>query len=609
MSNPPAPPPAETPRGTASDLFELPDAEDPASKVPPEANLGERALPKRSWREEIQDVDWQVVRSLLGREAMLTLRSRAWARLLAWFTFGTSLLALLPILYRMAPGHWHRPTNQAWFGIWALGTGLALLSAVSGWTRRRIARELRAGALEEILLTGSGPADILLGKSIATAWMAGLLVLVAVPPGILAAAIGGRDLSTLLRVSVTLVCCAYLGLCVGLEASFRRPGSRSTFGRMWNWYYVLLFVGNLGRIANWSVLSLPRQWIVRYNPISTLFAATGLRPERWPLGLLLFGLLLVVLTLINFRLLRSEWSQAVDRAASGTWFRRLFRPARTRPSVSELPESAVAVAPGQVAQHGSSGPPPKVVPADPTLMLDYGRNPLIAFERQFGHHLRVRRWVWIVAALVVAVWLFLPEPVMGRFLFGLLLWFTCLIAAHNGCAPFAQERDRRGWEELALLPLSERELVLGKITAGVGAWLPPLAAAAVSLLVSALRTQGEASSWFAWGAGSLLLLPPAYLALGALIGLVNHTSEEAHWRVALISTGLPALLFTGSSFGLQLAGAEVLCPLFAALSGAPSGYAGVAAWMGTLLYAAAGGIAGWLVSTRLRSWALHSTAG
>jgi hypothetical protein len=573
--------------------------------MPPEAKLGERALPQRSWREELQDVDWQVVRSLLGREAMLTLRSRAWARLLAWFTFGTTLLALLPILYRMAPGHWHRPTNDAWLVIWTFGTALTLLATVSGWTRRRISRELRAGALEEIILTGSGPADILLGKSLATAWMAGLLVLVTLPPLLFATAVGGRGLDTVLRLSLTLGLCAYLGLCVGLEYSFRKPGTRTSFGRLWNWYYLLLILGNVGRLGNWTFLSLPRQWMIRYNPAATLYAATLSTSDRWPYGLALFGLLLVILTLINFRLLRREWSQAVNRAAAGSWFRRMFQPKRTRPAVAD-PTTLVMV---PLPNPQPAIPAAKAEPVDPTLILNYGRNPLVAFERQFGHRVRIRRWMWIVAALLAIGVLCIPFAAAGRILFGLLLWTACMLAAHNGCASFAQERDRSGWEELALLPLTDRDLVLGKITAGTEAWRPPMAAALVTVLVTALRAPGFGAAWLSWGLVSALLLPPAYLALGAFLGLINHASDEAHWRAALLSTGLPALLLTGYVSGFQLTGAEALCPLFASWSAVPSGAVGIAAWVGILLYAAAGVGAGWLVLTRLRAWALHAPAG
>jgi hypothetical protein len=234
----------------------------------------------------------------------------------------------------------------------------------------------------------------------------------------------------------------------------------------------------------------------------------------------------------------------------------------------------------------------------------------MAFERQFGHRLRVQRWVWVVAGVVVLCWLGVSFVVAGgRLLFGLLLWLTCLIAGHNGCAPFAQERDQGGWEELALLPLSERELALGKIAPGISAWLLPLGATALSWCMAALRPAGAGVDWWCWGAVSLLLLPPSYAALGALLGLVSPTSDEAHWRLALITTGLPALLGTGALFGLQLIGAEAICPLFTALRSAGTATFGLAAWVGTLLYAVAGGVAAWLVSTRLRSWALQGAVG
>lgn len=577
MSKPAAPSPLEPPSPSPTDHFELPL--DDASASSPTAEPEEPAPPKRSWREELQDVDWLVVRSLLGREALLTLRSRAWARLLAWFAFGTALLALLPILYRLAPGHWHRPTGQGWLVIWSLGTALGLLTTVSAWTRRRISRELRAGALEEIVLTGSGPADILLGKAIATAWIAGLLVVVTLPPLLLATAIGGEGLDTVLRLSLTLGLSAYLGLCVGLEYSFRRPGSRSTFGRMWNWYYLLLLLGNLGRFGRLNFLTLPRQWFMRYNPVSTLLSATGTHLERWPVGLLVFLLLLLALTLINFRLLRREWSQAVDRVAAGSWFQRLLRPRRARKNGDNLE------------------------PAEP---VNYGTNALATFEGRFGHRLRVPRWAEIVAGLVLVGLLFVPDVTVTRWLFGMLLWLACLVAAHNGCAPFARERDRGGWEELALLPVGDRELVVGKLSAGVRTWLPIVGGALTCLLMGYFRSPAAGFGWLVWGMVALLLLPPAFTALGALFGLVNPASDEAHWRVAILSTGLPALLLTGHLSEFQLIGAEALSPLFAALSSAGTGTVGVVGWLGTVLYALAGMIVGWLVVTRVRNWALDS---
>ncbi|MCC2668764.1 MAG: hypothetical protein K0Q72_1235 [Armatimonadetes bacterium] len=574
----PVPPAAAPP---AADLFELPvEAPAAAGDTPDE----EPELLRKSWREELQEIDWGVVRTLIGQEALITIRSRAWTRLIAWFASGTILAALLPLFYRSAPGHWVTPPNRVWLVIWTGGTALALLAAVSGWTRRRISRELRAGSLDEILLTGSGPADILLGKVLATAGLALLLVIVAFPSALIAGAVGGQSLPAMLRLSLTLGFCAYLGLCVGMEYSFRSPGSRSSFSKLWTCFYVVLFLGNIARIVNWSFLAAPRRWIIAYNPVSTLFAATGSHSERWPIGITAFGVLLVVLTLVSFRLLRREWAQAAERAGEGSWLDRVFRPKVNR--------ETLAMNRGEKFHGGA-------------LALEYRGNPIEVFERRFGHRLRVERWAWVVLSLLAGILMVFPTASFSRLVFAAALWGACLLAAHNGCAPFARERESGRWEELCLLPLSDREIAGGKLLVGGKSWLYAVVIAAVALVPGSFwRVQPE-PQWVLWSLVTLLVLPPSMGLLGALLGLLTHSAEEAHWRVSLLSTAVPALLLAGSLAGFQLQGAAAICPLFGAVESSPLGVLNPYAWAGTLLYAVCGLAAGWLVTHHLRWFALH----
>jgi hypothetical protein len=572
----PLPSPAEP---QAADLFELPGhGESTPSIAEPDVEPDEPELPQRSWREELADVDWDVVRSLWAREMLIAIRSRAWMRLLSWFAFGTALLALLPILYRLAPDHWVTPGSFRWLQVWSMGTAVMLLAAVSGWTRRGIARELRGGALEEIILTGSGPADILLGKSLAAACLTSLLVLAALPSLILAVPIGGRDPFALPRLALTLGFCAYMGLCLGLENSFRKPGSRTTVSRMWTAFYVVMFIGNLARFAvKWTWLTAPRKFLIAYNPLSTLMAAGGGRVERWPLGIALFFLLLIVLTLVSFRLLRREWSEAAAKLDEGNWIRRALRPRR---------------------QEAPGGPAQRPV----------WENAIRSFEEAFGYRIRIPQWAWILTAVVAGLLLLIPKPEVGRCLFALFFWAAAFTAAHNGCAAFARERETGRWEELALLPLTDREIAEGKLTTGGRTWMGLSLLGACCLLASALWGGKTNLNLWAWAAGSLIAVPWAMTRLGGLIGLVTANADEAQWRISLLSTVLPTLLAMGALAGFQLDWASAISPGLAAVNSIAAGALPSSAWLGSALYLLLGGTADWLVSTRLRHWALPAAA-
>jgi hypothetical protein len=252
----------------------------------------------------------------------------------------------------------------------------------------------------------------------------------------------------------------------------------------------------------------------------------------------------------------------------------------------------------------------KVEEVEATELTPDGVNPLTALETRHGHRVRIEKLAWIVGGVLLFLLLaFIPNAPVVRGTYGALLWLTCLVAGHNGCAPLARERERGGWEELALLPLTDGELAAGKLGPGVRTVLGLSLTAIAALVVSYLRAPGVGPGWLLWGGVSLLLLPASFTALGALAGLLSPAAEEAHWRVGLLSTALPAILLTGMLFGLQVRGAELLSPLFGALSAAGSGHISAAAWIGTLGYAALGMTAAWLLRMRFREWALGGAVG
>jgi hypothetical protein len=287
--------------------------------------------------------------------------------------------------------------------------------------------------------------------------------------------------------------------------------------------------------------------------------------------------LLALLTLVSFRLLRREWSEAAAKLDQGNWLRRALRPRR-----SEEPETC----------------PPGRRP----------ENPIRAFDENYGYRIRIPAWAWIITAAVSLLLLLIPKAEVGRCLFALCFWAAAWTAAHNGCAAFARERETGRWEELALLPLSDGEIAAGKLATGADTWLGFSALGGCCLIAAALWSRTADFNLWMWATLSLLAVPWAMTRIGGLIGLVTASSEEAQWRAALVSTILPTLLSIGALSGFQLVWATAASPVFSAVSAVAAGSVSGHAWVGSGLYLALGAVSGWLISTRLRQWALPAAA-
>src|SRR5688500_4074169 len=110
---PVAPPAEEPPPWDLEPADEKPAEEEP----PPKPTLRERW---QSFRDDWRAVDWEVVRSLAVREALTTIRSRAWTRLLVWVSGGVTLLAFLPLAYRAAAVHRPPLPGRTWLLMWTV---------------------------------------------------------------------------------------------------------------------------------------------------------------------------------------------------------------------------------------------------------------------------------------------------------------------------------------------------------------------------------------------------------------------------------------------------------------------------------------------------------
>ncbi|MFN3651824.1 MAG: hypothetical protein ACK47B_19795 [Armatimonadota bacterium] len=555
----------------------------PAAEEAQPAAEAEEAAPRRSlrerwddWRDEWRRVDWEIVRTLLVREALITVRSAAWMRLLAGFAALTVLLALLPGLHRSAPGHWTDPVSKAWLVYWAVGTAAALVAAVYHWTSRRVGRELRSGALDEILLTGTGPADILLAKALSAAGIAATLALTALPASLLMVAVAGQDGWALLRLWLTLGTFAYLGLYLGLESTLRGEGSASATYLAWVVFQTSAVCAAIGKMVGWSWLAFPRRAMNTFNPISTLLAAAGTRPERWPIGFIVCVVLLVVLTLIAFRLLRRDWAHAAHRAQKeGLWGKLQRSPRKWRLNVSDALAPMVKVEP-----------------------LRFGNRPVAELERELGSRIGILSIPWLLMGMLSLV--FILASVKWNHLapitFQVLLGVAAVATAHDAATSMAADRESGRWRDLVMLPAANWQLLRDKLQASwESAWVPSVGAVLELLIIARIDSWEIATG--SWMVVTLLLLPLSACLIGALIGVRSASVGQAQARSAVLFAGLPvALWFAQGSLGAA-GWLVVLNPLAAWSAGSLT-----LAWASTLLYAASGVTAMLLLNRKLRDW-------
>ena len=516
--------------------------------------------------------DPEVVRTLALREALITLRSRAWARLLAWYAFATALAAFAPIFYRTAPYHWASPSGLTWLRAWALIAGIGVAVVVWRWTALRLAREMNSGALDEILLTGSSPADILVGKALATAGMALMLALAALPGSVLAVALGGADLLAVVRLWLGLACLAGFGLCMGMETAFRHTGDAQEatgrfVGHIWSFWWL---VGLLAILARWAHLEFLAAWLtwvrrcVRdYNPVSMLLAAPH-RPIDWAIGMACTVAILFLFTTTNLRLLRRESAAAGEPGEGLTthlWLRSQVR--------SLLPD----------------------------FWRTYGgRGDATAFPGLQFFVLALMAYACVLLGLALTSAL--------PWLFPVTLVVTAAMAAHVGGAVFTEIRAKGRWFDLALLPATDAELTRALLLPTRYLWIAPVIVGLLALGLTALLSPVPTAAGVVWMLVNVLVLPPAAWVIGALLGVRSPSVPEVHWRTFVLFTATPVALLTAAAFQLDVSWAAPVCPPAVALSVVTSGLVSPLAWLGPGLYALAASLAAWGLCHRLRQWAV-----
>jgi hypothetical protein len=163
------------------------------------------------------------------------------------------------------------------------------------------------------------------------------------------------------------------------------------------------------------------------------------------------------------------------------------------------------------------------------------------------------------------------------------------------------------WDDLSLLPISNRELVLGKL-------LPPLRSVAVLWFLGLAALIGSAllfptsplrkPEWYLFAVMALVVLPPNQLLLGALMGLRAASTGEAQWQIGVWVTALPFLVL----MLMLLTGATPLLFTVSPLAGfiryTDDAHIASGMWLG-LVVSACLGIAVWQgLSLRLREWAV-----
>jgi len=174
-----------------------------------------------------------------------------------------------------------------------------------------------------------------------------------------------------------------------------------------------------------------------------------------------------------------------------------------------------------------------------------GANPLAAFDSALGHRVYLHPFLWCVA---IMGWLFLvfwsllvPHMGLATGLVAVLLPATgSLLLMSGGVAvSFGWERDQHRWSALAVLPIPDLHLALGKIKGVVRPtlWVGLIASATALLLGWRGTLPLESSLWMAL---HVITFPVALACVTATLALTTPTLGEAISRWAVLGA-IPAI--------------------------------------------------------------------
>lgn len=506
--------------------------------------------------------DGHAVAAMAARELSLILRSREWHRLLALWTVAAAALLSLPILFRSEIGSWQSPTNAGWFVLCGYGLQVGVWLTMVQWTVSRLRRDLYNDRLDELLLTRCSAADIAMGEALAAAVASLWLVLATAPVCVLLSAMAGHGIDAAVQLALTLAPTAafgvWFGMGWGLAFTLRRSAAIVAMTDWWVktpmlpiWFiwavlgFIPLFWGVLALIPGGKLVLLTAlgvfQWVVQkvvwhLNPLLTIGAAIHYWPSTW----LTDWLVLVVLMLFMMR-------KSMDAIQI---------------SLATLPERDIV---RKEADHW--------IHHDGHFFTQYsdnrrrqanyrdGGNPIAAFDVALGHRVYLHPFLWAVAIMLylfLLAWSLLV-PTMGADtgVAAVLVPATgALLLMSGGVAvSFGWERDQHRWPTLAVLPVSDLRLALGKIKGVVRPtlWVGLVASLTALLLGWRGAIHAESALWLSL---HVLLFPVTLAFVSATLALTTPTVGEAIFRWAVLGA-IPTLAFVlpppiGGEGGLAL---------------------------------------------------------
>ena len=490
--------------------------------------------------------DSQAVETVTARELTLILRSGEWFRFVGMWLLVAFGIVVVPILWRSDFGGWRAPIGRQWFALcgYALEAGVAI--SMAQWSIRRLRRDLYSNRLDELLLTRCSPADITMGEALASAAASCWLVAATFPACLFLSAISGLDWPAALQLALTLLPAAALGV---------------WFGMGWGMAFTLRRSAAMVPLTQWWVLG-------PFIPIFLSLAVLGFLGALWPILAFIPGSTNFIrgaagLLTGAVRHLLNYWNPFLPIAAiAGVWrswwstdWLVLFG---VTLFMMRKSMDAVQISLAALPERGTNAPHTEHwIHHDGHYFTQYsgksrreplyreGGNPVAAFDVALGHRIYLHPFLWslaIMAYLCFFLWsFFLPHQGLYTGMVAVLLPATMALLLTSGgvAVTFGWERDQHRWSTLAVLPLSNLSLALGKVKGVVRPTLWVTLLGSVTALVLGLRgtLPLEPALWMAL---HVMIFPVALSCVAAVMALTTPTLAEALWRWAIMGA-IPTL--------------------------------------------------------------------